>query len=396
MKKYCASALFLSFLIIGSTQAADVDMSEIDAEARANRPTNNSLLFRRNAEDYRQLSDAEKNEIAARREEALRIRKQQEELMRRQAEEEARQRAMEEEARKRAEALKPITLYENKLKIYALVNGEPITSSDMQSRINAFILTTGIPYNAKTKGMITGKVLQAAIDEKIKLQEAAKNKIRVSKHELDTAVAQFERSNNMPSGSLRKILNDAKVSMSVWTNQIKSDIAWHKLVSRKGLDVVYINENDINKAMAGIKNDMKVQKYMLSEIVIAKKDAKDINQLSEMLRHDPRFELYAMQFSQSPSSGNGGRLGWVVKGQLPAALEQKAFALKEGDVSNPILFGQDYYIFKMEKIFNPERDAKNMPTRADVKTMLQNKKLEEYSNKYLQDLRNRAFVEKKV
>ncbi len=70
--------------------------------------------------------------------------------------------------------------------------------------------------------------------------------------------------------------------------------------------------------------------------------------------------------------------------------------MKEGDVSNPILFGQDYYIFKMEKIFNPERDAKNMPTRADVKTMLQNKKLEEYSNKYLQDLRNRAFVEKKV
>ena len=65
--------------------------------------------------------------------------------MRRQAQLEAQRRAEEEAERQRQEALKPITLYGGKLKIYALVNGEVITSTEMQSRINAFIVATGIP-----------------------------------------------------------------------------------------------------------------------------------------------------------------------------------------------------------------------------------------------------------
>lgn len=390
------SAVICSLVYVSTANAQLVDMKALDSEARSNRPTTNSLMFRRNSDDYMQLSDAQKREIERRKEEALRIQKEQEEIMRQQAMMEAQRRAEEEAARQRAEALKPITLYENKLKIYALVNGEPITSNDMQSRINAFILTTGIPYNEKTKNMIIGKVLQAAIDEKIKLQEAKKNNISVSNQEIRNAVNQFEKSNNIPAGGLKKILDGGKVSMTIWVSQITSDIAWRKLISRKGLDVVNINENDINRAMKVISNDMKVQKYMISEIVIAKKDAKGIEQLAEMLRQDPRFELYAMQFSQSPSAGNGGHLGWVVKGQLPATLEKAAFALKEGQVSNPVLLGQDYYIFKMEKIFDPQKDAKSLPTRNEVRVMLENKKLEEYADKYLQDLRNHAFVEKKI
>src|SRR5574344_1877893 len=268
-----------------SANCADVDLNNLDTNTRVQRPSSNSVMFRHNAEQYRQLTDAEKKEIDARREEAKKIRQKQEELAKKRAELAAKQKALEEENRRRAEALKPITLYENKLKIYALVNGEVITSSDMQSRINAFILTTGIPYNAQTKSMITGKVLQSAIDEKIKIQEAKKNKIQVSNKEIADAVNHFEQSNKMEKGQLKKVLNEAKVSMKVWTTQIEADIVWHKLVSRKGLDNVNISENDITKALETIKDDMKKQKFMLSEIVINKNDAKDLDMLVENLRH---------------------------------------------------------------------------------------------------------------
>ncbi|MBR1601744.1 MAG: peptidylprolyl isomerase, partial [Alphaproteobacteria bacterium] len=131
-------------------------------------------------------------------------------------------------------------------------------------------------------------------------------------------------------------------------------------------------------------------------IVINKKDAKDLNGLVEVLRQDPRFELYAMQFSQSPSAANGGKLGWIVKGKLPTVLENTVIKLKEGGVSNPVAYGNDYYIFKMDKIFNPQTDAQSLPDRNQVKRYLENKKLEEYSNKYIKNLRNRALIEKKV
>ena len=399
MKKLVLLSSFVLFLGF-TAQAENIDLQEIDNQARMDRPNTNSIMFRRNAEQYRQLSDEERADIAARREEARKMRLQQEEYARRRAAEEMRRRQMEEAQReaerRRAEALKPITLYENKLKIYALVNGEVITSSDMQSRINAFILTTGIPYNAQTKTMIIGKVLQSAIDEKLKIQEAEKNKIKISKKEIDKALAQFEQSNNMQKGQLKKILTDAKVSMKVWSTQIEADLAWHKLINQKGYNELSISENDINKALEEIKKDQKKQKFMVSEIVIDKKDAKDLNQLVENLRNDPRFELYAMQFSQSPSAANGGRLGWIGKGKLPLVIETAMLKLKDGDVSDPIAYGKDFYILKMEKIFNPAVDKPEVPSRQEVKSFLENKKLEEYSNRYIKNLRSRALIEKKV
>lgn len=396
MKKFVC-LLFISIVLnVNFCLAEDVDLQQMDIDARTNSPASGSILFKRNAEEYRQLSDAEKEEIEIRRQQAIKIRQQQEEMMKRQAMKEAQRRAEQEEAKRRAEALKPIKLYENQLKIYALVNGEPITSADMQSHINAFIMTTGIPYNQQTKQMISTKVLQNAIDEKLKIQEAKKNGISVSQKEINNALRRFEQGNNLPLGELKKILDKANVSSKVWSTQIIADIAWNKLISSKAREVANVGENDITRAMDNIKNDMKVQKFMLSEIVVNKKDAKGIKELSENLRHDPRFELYAMQFSQSPSAKNGGRLGWVVKGQLPEVLEKAALKLKEGGVSDPIAYGNDYYILKLEKIFDPKTDAKSLPSRQEIKELLMNKKLEEYSNKYMQNLRSHALIEKRV
>lgn len=398
MKK--TTLLITTFLLLTpNVWAQDVDVHEIDSETRS-QPNTNSLMFRRNAEQYRMLSNEQKAEIEKQREEA---RKQAEEYERKRAEYEryvaemeARKRAEEEAARQRAEELKPITLFGNKLKIYALVNGEVITSSDMQSRINAFILTTGIPYNAKTKSMITSRVLQGAIDEKLKIQEAKKNNIRVTQHEIKKAVQDFEKANGMQPGQLRQVLAEGNVRMNVWTSQLESDIAWKKLISNKVMGRVSVSEADISRAYDDIKKDMSTAKKLVSEIVIPKKDAKDLNQLAEVLRNDPRFELYAMQFSQSPSAANGGHLGWVTKGQLPDVLEKALANMKEGGVSSPIAYGNDYYILKLEKIFNPERDAKSLPGKNEVRAYLQNKKLEEYSIKYMKDLRNKALIEKKI
>ncbi|MBP5353057.1 MAG: peptidylprolyl isomerase [Alphaproteobacteria bacterium] len=399
MKKIFVIAL-LTFLCIRPAFATDVNLQQLDSDSRTSRPSSNSIMFRRNAEQYRQLSDEEKQEIERQREVARQqaevYRKKQEEYMRRQAQIEAERRAQEEMERQRAEALRPITLYENKLKIYALVNGELITSSDMQSRINAFILTTGIPYNGKTKTMITNKVLQSAIDEKLKIQAAKKSKIKVSAAEIKQAIRNFETSNNLPEGGLQQILSNAKVSMTAWIKQIEADLAWKKYVVEKSYGRVNVGESEINRALEEYKKDIKVQKFMVSELVRHKNDAKDINGLAAALHQDPRFELYAMQFSQSPTSANGGRLGWVAKGRLPAPLEQAVLKLKPGQVSNPILYGNNYYILKLEQVYDPNSGKQTMPSRKEIQVFLQNKKMEELSEKYMKDLRSRALIEKKI
>ena len=279
------------------------------------------------------------------------------------------------------------------LKIAALVNGEIISSEDLQNRINAFMMNTKIPFNFQTKSMITQRVLNNAVDEKLKLQEAAKNGISISDKEVAAQMRLFEQNNGIPTGQLTKILQKAGVSKDTMQEQLKSDLAWVRLIRKKYYAEGAPTQKEINQTMAEAKADLNTPKYMVSEIFIKKSNAKNIWQLVDNLRQDDRFELYAMQFSDSPSAANGGNLGWVNTGKLASVLESKLKNMDIGDISDPIMLGDGYYILKLQRRFNPKTDNVEVPTQEQIRTLLENQKMESLSKKLLQDLRQKAVIE---
>lgn len=357
--------------------AQEVDVSALDAAARSAKGT--SVLFgNQNPEE---------------------VMRQREEQRRREAYEEQRRR--EEEALRQAEkarrrALRPVNLFGNGIKIFAEVNGEIITSRDMQDRVNAFVATTQIPVNAETKDMVIDRVLQAAVDEKIKLQEAQKNGVEISEADMDAGMQNFAKANGVSVPQLKKMLKQAQVDEDVFRSQMKAELAWARLVQRKAAQEANVSQSEVDEAMENITKDIKTPKFMVSEIVIPKKQAAHIGDLVSNLRQDPRFELYAMQFSQSPSARGGGRLGWVNKGQLAEPLEKALEQMKEGSISNPVALGSDYYILRLEKKYRPGIDKAPVPDAETVRKMLESKKMEETAAKYLRDLRNKAIIERKA
>lgn len=321
-----------------------------------------------------------------------------EEEMKRQAYEEmkARENALKKAEEERLKALKPVNLFGNSLKIYAVVNGEVITSRDMQERANAFVATTQIPITKQNKEMILDRIFQSAIDEKIKLQEAKKNGINISTKELNEGIENFAHANGASIGELKKMLASAEVSEKVFALQIKAEMAWAKLVQRKAAQNLRVTRNDVQKAIDAITRDSKIEKFMVSEIVIPKKKGEHISQLVSILREDPRFELYAMQFSESSTAKNGGHLGWLNKEQLLPPLLNALQKMKDGDISNAIPVGTDYYILKLEKKYTPGVDKMPTPSQEEIRQMLYNKKMEEIAAKYLRDLKNKAIIERKA
>ncbi len=278
------------------------------------------------------------------------------------------------------------------VKIVALVNGEMISNQDIQNRINAFLLTSSIPLNDQTKNIIVQKVLHSAIDEKIKLQAAQKEGININEKELNAAIQQFESNNKIPTGELKNILKKGNVNMKTFKDQIKSDLAWVRLIKKKTLSED-ITQKELEEAMSEAQHDLTEPKYMVSEIFIKKEKAKDLNILVGKLREDPRFDLYALQFSDSASASKGGNLGWINKERLAAPLEKALNKLKEGQVSDPVFLNNGYYILKLEKIFNPKTDKPQLPTEEEMRNFLTNKKMEDFSQKHLQDLRQSAVIE---
>lgn len=279
------------------------------------------------------------------------------------------------------------------LDIVAVVNGEIVSTEDFNGHANAFSMNTGIPLNDETRNVIFKKALNNAIEERIRLQEAARNNIKVSESEINEAIRNFEAGNKIAKGELRGILEQHKVSNELFRRQIQADLAWGKLIRRKAAGETDITQKEVEKALSDAQKDLSIPKHQVLEIMIPKKDAGDIASLVSQLREDSRFELYAMQFSQSPSVSSGGNLGWVNKGNLPLALETALSKMKEGDISDPIEIGGNFYILKLARAFRPEKDKASVPSEEEMRAFLEKKKLEEFANRHLKKLRQSAIIE---
>lgn len=365
--------LLLSLVLLPFVaNAEDLDVSDLDKTMR--RSTSKSIMFQQND-----------SEMMAREQEE-----------RERAEQMARERAERESKLKKEQAIfRPYNLFGNGLKIVVTVNGEMVSNKDLQERANLFALTTGMGINDKNKKMVSDKVVQNVIDEKIKLQEAEKQGVSVSDKEIKEAYRNFEKSNGVPAGKFAGVLKEYKVSKDVFMTQIKANLLWNKLIARKYGQNIDVSEREVKDEFLRIKKDMNTPKYMVSEIVIKRKDAEHIDELVEILQNDPRFPLYAVQFSQSASAPSGGRLGWVSQGQLAQPLDSAIRGLKEGQVSKAVPYRADYYIFKMDKIYTPNKNKQELPEEDEVRNFIKNRKVDEMANKYIRDLRNRAVVEKK-
>jgi len=368
--------LLLSLLMLSqSAFATGVDVSDIDRAVRSQK--SQSIMFRKNSEAEAELRRQDQESAARARAEAEAVAQAQSKMKREQ------------------QFFRPYNLFGSGLKIAATVNGEMVSNKDLQQRANLLALTTGIQINAKNKKMVAERALQNTIDEKIKLQEAKKQNIHVSEEEIKDAYRNFERSNGVPAGRFVGVLKQYQVSPDVFMAQIKANLAWNKLVARRMGGNIDVSTREVEDEFSRIKKDIDTPKYMVSEIVIKRKDAEHIDELVEILRNDKRFELYAMQFSQSASAPSGGKIGWVSPGQLAEPLDRAIRNLGVGHISNAIPYRSDYYIFRMDKIYNPKKDKRDMPTEEEVRTFIKNRKTDEMANKYIRDLRNRAVVERK-
>ena len=247
--------------------------------------------------------------------------------------------------------------------------------------------------NEQTQNMIVQRTLQAAIDEKLKLQDAEKNGITISDKDIEQSVKFFETSNKIPAGKLKQILKENGVNYDVFLEQMKSDLAWIRIIRKLSYAEGELTEKEIETAQKEADKDLSTPKYMVSEILIKNKNAKNLDVLVSNLRQDPRFDLYAMQFSEAPSSSKGGNLGWINKERLIAPLKKALGKLKAGEVSDPIKVGQDYYILKLERIFDPKKDKAETPTKENIKKFLEERRMEELAAKHLQELRQASVVE---
>lgn len=151
--------------------------------------------------------------------------------------------------------------------VAAVVNKQPITSSDVQHRI-AFMRLQHQKADAKA-------AREQLVEETLKRQEIARVKMSVSTDDVDKAFARFATANKLTPEQLTKILDQAGVGPDHFKAYIAVQMSWPRLVgARFGGSRGKMSNQELVTRMMESKEKPVTTEYFLKQVIFVVPAAK--------------------------------------------------------------------------------------------------------------------------
>jgi peptidyl-prolyl cis-trans isomerase SurA len=235
--------------------------------------------------------------------------------------------------------------------IAAVVNHEVISVFDLLERMKLVIVSSDLKDTPETRQRLLPLVLRSLIDERLELQEADRLEISVSNDEIEKALGEIEKQNNVKKGEIKDFFAKAGVDSETVLSQVRAGIAWGKVIRRRIRPTIDIGDEEVNEAFARVLANKDKPQNLLAEIFLAV-DSPDkepeVRAVAERLARDIRdganFPALARQFSESASALSGGDLSWVAEGQLGPELDAAIKPLRPPTLTDPVRTPGGFYI----------------------------------------------------
>ena len=277
--------------------------------------------------------------------------------------------------------------------IAVIVNDEVISKYDVNQRVKLVLVTSGIPATEENIKRIEEQAIKALINEKIQIQEAIKLEVPQSPEEINLMLENIARGNQTTAEGILESITSQGVNSETLLDQIKSELLWNKIVRGRFGSYINISDEEVNIIYNRTIQNINNSQYDISEIFIGfeneneEKEAKDLSEkLIEQLRNNISFEPVAQQFSQAPSSGQGGLIGWVSEGQLDPEIISNIKNIEIGSVSDPIKTVNGFYIIKLngKSEEGGKNSMKNQYDLISVSFNIENKSMaKEFSDNFI-------------
>jgi peptidyl-prolyl cis-trans isomerase SurA len=258
---------------------------------------------------------------------------------------------------------------QDELKIAAVVNDDVITQFDVFMRLRMAMLSARLQDTPETRQRLLPTVMRALIDDHLKYQEAKKQGITVGDTDVNNRIDVLAKRNNMSRSDFEAMLNSNGVIVTALADQIRSDIAWGRLVQRELRSTIRISDDEINEAVAAAKAAQGKTEYHIAQIFLAVDTPKDegpvqqsAQRLLEQLQGGADFASLATQFSQDTSAADGGDIGWVRPDEVDPAVAQALIqagngAALKGKLLGPIQGTGGYFLIAVEDARQGDQSA---------------------------------------
>ena len=249
----------------------------------------------------------------------------------------------------------------------AIVNGTIITQTDVDQRLALVVAANGGKIAEDEKERLRLQVLRNLIDETLQIQEAAAQKIEVSKEEIDQTFLRVATNFKRTPKQFADYLRSQGASEVSIKRQIEGEQAWRRVLSRKVEPFIAVSEDEVNAIIARLNATKGANEYQVGEIFLSSTpetavEAKaNADRIVDQIRNGASFAAYARQFSEASTAAVGGDLGWVRAEQLPDQLASVVTTLANGQISTPIPVPGGYSIVllidKRQVLGSDPRDA---------------------------------------
>lgn len=294
-------------------------------------------------------------------------------------------------------------------RIVARINDEIITLHELKKQATPFLLQQGqdpavLEDPAKRKEILAD-VLQELVDRKLLLQEAAELDLSISDQEVDQWLEYTRQQQGLNKEQFEQLIEQYGMSYEDYREMIRENLLKLRMVKIKIGSQVKISEKEVEQEVKARYGDTGVkQEYLAIRHILIRPEADTpeasakakarAQELRQKIAQGAEFAELAKEASDGPSAQKGGFLGTYTRGDLDPDFEAAAFRLDAGEVSEPVKTKFGYHIIKVDDVEMRQSDDVE-EIKAQIRAQLQQQGVEKQLQVYLDDLRERSFVEVK-
>jgi peptidyl-prolyl cis-trans isomerase SurA len=287
-------------------------------------------------------------------------------------------------------------------RVVATVNDEPITIYDLKQRIGFAVATS----RSRRSRALTSLVMKQLIDEKLKLQAAKSEGIEVTDEQVKESLNTIAKRNKLTYKKLKRFLSSRGVGAKTLEEKIRAELAWGEVIRRKFRSLISIGSSDVELELS------KKEKKAAGEAKKAKKDKQVVFELTRLTvlftrgRTDKEVHKRMIDAEKLRAAFKTCRR-WKGEARKYRNIKHKHIqAIKADDLKDPL----KSILLKTEPgqvtpatigtmgieivaVCNRKDVSVADNRRKTVENQLKNQQFNQYSQRYIRDLRRDAVIE---
>lgn len=274
-------------------------------------------------------------------------------------------------------------------KVVAVVNDDVITLRELEETENKINKTT-------EQQLSRDQALEQLIERKLIEQQAEKIGVSVSDAEVEATMDVLRQRYNLQGDEMQEALKQQNMTEEEFKEQWKYQLLTKKVMDNKLKGKIAVTDEEIKEYYTENFGQIEsADEVRISQILL--KDESEANNVAELARSgEEDFSELAKRYSTDEVSAPvGGDLGYFKKGDLIEQLANAVESAEVGEVAGPVETQAGYHILKVTDRKSADEGLPES-TKLEIRERLYNQKVQKVLEQWLTEVKDNAYIDRKI